>query len=269
MRCEEVRNGLADYLTGGLPESTRAEWRQHLASCAACRAEATALEEIWSALGEIPAEPVDRVAMRARFDGLLAAQPQKPGRVRSAMQRWPQRLVVQAAFGAALFVAGLLVGGFVLMPGSPTPSASPAALDLVELRLELHDMREMLALSLIQQQSASERLRGVSWSNQIDQPGSDIVTALLETLLHDPNVNVRLAAVGALRRFSAQDDVRRGTLEALSDSSSPLVQIALIDYIVETRDKQAADGLRRLSKDAKSDEAVRGRAAWGLERLSS
>ena len=76
-------------------------------------------------------------------------------------------------------------------------------------------MRQMLMLSLMQQQSATERLRGVSGSVQIDQPGAEIVRALLETLMHDPNVNVRLACVDALRRFSEQDVVRRGTVQAL------------------------------------------------------
>ena len=87
--------------------------------------------------------------------------------------------------------------------------------------------------------------------------------------MHDPNVNVRLACVDALRRFSAQDQVRRGTVRALGESSYPLVQIALIDFMVETKDKSAVDALRRLSEDAMVDEAVRGRAAWGLQQLNS
>ena len=129
-------------------------------------------------------------------------------------------------------------------------------------------MRQMLTLSLMQQQSATERLRGVSGSAQIDQPGNEIVGALLDTLMHDPNVNVRLACVDALRRFSGQDQVRRGTIQALSETSYPLVQIALIDYMVETKDTGAADALRRLSEDAMVNEAVRGRAVWGLRQLS-
>ena len=133
---------------------------------------------------------------------------------------------------------------------------------------ELREMREMLMLSLMQQQSATERLRGVSGSVQIDQPGTEIVRALLDTLMHDPNVNVRLACVDALRRFSEQDVVRRGTVQALAESSYPLVQIALIDFMVETKDKDAIDALRRLSEDSTADEAVRGRAAWGVEQLN-
>jgi HEAT repeat protein len=145
--------------------------------------------------------------------------------------------------------------------------AAPAA-DIVELRRELHDMREMLTLSLMQQQSAAERLRGVSGSSQIDQPGGEIVRALLDTLMHDPNVNVRLASVDALRRFAGEAAVQQGTVEALGESSFPLVQIALIDFMVETKDKRAVDALRRLSEDTMANEAVRGRAVWGLQQLN-
>src|SRR5215467_8970144 len=66
-----------------------------------------------------------------------------------------------------------------------------------QMRSELHDMRQMVAISMLQQQSASERLKGVSWSNQIDQPNADFLNSLMDTLMHDSNVNVRLAAVDA------------------------------------------------------------------------
>lgn len=129
-------------------------------------------------------------------------------------------------------------------------------------------MRELLTLSLMQQQSATERLRGVSGSTQIERPGTGIVRALLDTLLHDSNVNVRLASVDALRRFSEQDLVRREIVRALADPLFPLVQIALIDFMVETKDRDAIDALRQLSQDAMANEAVRGRAVWGVEQLS-
>ena len=74
--------------------------------------------------------------------------------------------------------------------------------ELVAMRGELRDLREMVTLSLMQQQSASDRLKGVSWSGQIDCPGSEVVAALLDALMHDPNVNVRLATIDALERFA-------------------------------------------------------------------
>mgnify|MGYP001212168217 FL=1 len=278
MECEEVRNRLADHLNGGLEAqdtSSRAALVEHLAGCAACRAEAEALEDVWARLGEIPADLMNPAAMRERFDEMLDAYQQgledrRPARLWNGVNarlEW-RRPIVQTMLAAALLVVGVVAGGAfdrLLPKPAPVPDAN-----LTELRRELHDVREMLTLSLMQQQSATERLRGVSWSNEIDQPGNEIVSALLDTLLHDQNVNVRLAAVDALRRFSAQDSVRKGTVQALADAaSSPLVQVALIDFMVETKDTEAVATLRRISRDSMVNEAVRGRAVQGLERLGS
>ena len=273
MQCEEVRNRLADYLRGDLAGSARAEWRRHLTSCAACRAETDALEDVWAALNEIPADRADPIAMRTRFDEMLDAQ--QPWPVRSpAVSVWDSigtwmgavgspRVLVRAGAAAALLLVGAMAGR-VAFPPALQPNS-----DLTELRRELRDVREMLTLSLMQQSSATDRLRGVGGSGQIDQPGGEIVAALLDTLQHDPNVNVRLATVDALRRFSEQPIVRSGAARALTDAPSPLVQIALIDFVVETKDAEAVGALRRLSQDATANDAVRRRAVWGLGQLSS
>jgi hypothetical protein len=272
MECEEVRNRLADYLRAELSDAARSELLEHVDTCAACRAEVEAAESMWTRLGEIPADRMDQVAMRARFDDMLEAYQQgfddrRPttNDPRPTTNLWWTRPMFQATFAAALLVIGVLAGG-VFFRLLPKPAPVPGA-DLTELRRELKDVREMLTLSLMQQQSATERLRGVSWSNEIDQPGNAVVSALLDTLLHDPNVNVRLASVDALRRFSGQDSVRKGTARALADTSSPLLQVAIIDFMVETKDTEAVAMLRRLSQDTMVNEAVRGRAARGLERL--
>jgi HEAT repeat protein/putative zinc finger protein len=278
MGCEEIRHRFADDLRHELPEADRAELRRHLVSCQACREEFESLEQVWSGLGDIPGERPDTGMMRARFDqmldghapGLAAARASSGGwkginaRLAGWWPGWAGQPLVQAGFAAGMLVVGVCAGSLGRAPAAPP---QPAA-DLVELRQELHDMREMLTLSLMQQQSAGERLRGVSGSSQIEQPGTEIVRALLDTLMHDPNVNVRLASVDALRRFAGQDVVRQATIEALGESSFPLVQIALIDFMVETKDKRALDALRRLSEDAMTNEAVRGRAAWGVQQLN-
>jgi HEAT repeat protein len=125
----------------------------------------------------------------------------------------------------------------------------------------------LVGLSLMQQTSASERLRGVSWSSGIDRPGDELVEALVGALRHDPSDNVRLATVDALRRFADRDAVRRGAIEALPQQTSPLVQVALIDFVVEVNDRNAIETLRRLSSDPMVNEAVRARAALALERI--
>ena len=174
---------------------------------------------------------------------------------------------MQTALAASLLIGGLLVGRATLSRSAAPPA--PQGSEIAEVRSELREMRQLLTLSLMQQQSATERLRGVSWTAQIDQPGNEVVAALLDTLLHDQNVNVRLAAIDALRRVSDRADVRVGTKRAVTDKSSPLLQVAVIDFMVETRDPQAPDLFRTLASDVSVDASVRGRAQWGLEHFVS
>jgi HEAT repeat protein len=138
-----------------------------------------------------------------------------------------------------------------------------------ELRGELRGMREMVAMTLLQQDSAIGRLQGVSWSHQLERPSDQVLATLLETLQHDPNVNVRLASIDALRAFAAQDRVRTGLVEALGSKQSPMLQMALIDALTDLRERRSVDALRTIADDKKQNEAVRQRARRGLQQLSS
>jgi hypothetical protein len=275
MRCEEVSERFAEYLAHSLDAAVVEDVEQHISSCAECQAEFAGIEALWDALGTVPALPTHSNRMRERFSAMLAAERDAVGRGTASRRSrgatwassfWPGEPLVQMAIAASLLLVGVLVGR--ALPAPPVETAQQAT-QIAAVRNELTDMRQMLTLSLMQQQSATERLRGVNWTSQIEQPGSEIVSALLDTLLHDPNVNVRLAAVDALRRFSDRADVRLGARRAVADPSSPLLQVAMIDFMVETRDPDAPALFRTLAADATLDSSVRGRAQWGLEQFAS
>jgi hypothetical protein len=273
MRCEDISTQLVDYLAGTLADDERQKLERHMLSCAACREELNAASETWGRLGDIPADRPDSRAMRARFDALLAegelAQPRAapPPSRRTRASLWLRRPgnsrpLVQALAAVLLLAVGIQVGREFL----PPPPASP---DVSELRQEVRDLRQMVTLTLLQQQSASERLKGVSWSNQVDGPGNEVVAALIDTLMHDANVNVRLASIDALMRFAEREVVRNAAIRALDTQTSPLVQMALIDFVVETQERGALGTLRRLSGDGMVNEAVRARAIWGINHLEA
>jgi len=135
------------------------------------------------------------------------------------------------------------------------------------MRVEMRELRDMVSRSRMQQQSATDRLKGVTWTGQLDRPSSEVISALVDALMHEPNVNVRLATIDALERFASRDDVRRAAIQAVDRQMSPLVQIALIDFLVKTNERQSAPTLRRLIEDPQVNDAVRSRAAWGLQQL--
>jgi hypothetical protein len=251
MQCEEIPQRHADYLAGTLSDTERAAFQRHVAGCAACQRETESLGGIWTTLEDIPAPEPDSRAMRARFD---AALEREQASARPAGRSFHWNYAMAAGVAAAALIGGIFIG----RGGSQ---------DVTALRGEVRDLKHMVALSLMQQQSASERLKGVSWSNSLEGPGDEIVTALLDTLKHDDNVNVRLASIDALRRFAERTDVRRAAIDVLQTQRSPLVQMALIDFVVETQDRDAAGALRRISGDSESDQTVRARAVWGLEHL--
>jgi len=231
--------------------------------------EADELDATWRMLGAIDAPAPDSERMRARLDAVIDAveQTQAPARPREV-----RTYVLQGLAAAAVLVIGISIGWYARPGGSAfggtrPPSDTSSVSEIAAMRSEMHDLREMVSLSLMQQQSASERIKGVTWTGQLDRPSGEIVTALLDALMHDPNVNVRLATIDALERFASREDVRRGTIQAVQSQSSPLVQIALIDFMVKTNERESADTLRRLAMDPQVNDAVRARAAWGLQQL--
>jgi hypothetical protein len=268
MRCEEIHAHLADHLAGTLLPDVAGQVAEHLRDCQTCAAEVESLQETWQLLGTLPPHSPDSAAMRARFaaslDGFQNGLSTGPARAHVVMRRFsrPGTYAWQLAAAAAAVVIGIAIG----RQTAPAPAITPDA-QLTMLREELREMRQMVTLSLLQQQSASERLKGVSFTNQIDQPDSQITVALLDTLMLDPNVNVRLAAIDALKPMSTRDVVRRGVVDALPRQTSPLVQIALIDFIVEKNGREGVDTLRRLSMDDMLDAAVRARAKQGLQQI--
>jgi hypothetical protein len=263
MACDEVTTRLPDWWAGTLPADERARVAAHLNGCDACRQEAGELGALWHRLGEM-AQDLPAPALRPRFDAWLAGYKAAIGDGRE--RRWRSTpiggwLPLVGALAALVLVAFSFIAGMLVDRRQPAP-------DVVALRQEVQTMRQMLALSLLQQQSANQRLRGLAVSAQLEHPDQALLAVLLGTLHTDPNVNVRLAAIDALRSFAAERAVRDGLVESLARPQSPLVQIALIDTLVDLQEPAARAAFELLASDARANEAVRARAAAALGRSS-
>ncbi len=272
MKCDAVRDLFPDFWAEALDENTKTDIQSHLANCPPCRDENESLSTVWMKLGEFPEEKPS-AALRPRFYAMLEGYQQgldqaKPShRWRDAARSWLGKLPLrrpafQLGLAAVLLMVGFL-GGYVYKP-----TTSNHHDELAQLREEVHDMRQMVTVSLLKQQSASERLKGVSWSNQVIHPDPELLSALLQTLNYDPNVDVRLAAIDALYRFSSEPSVRKALIETLPRQDSPLVQIAVIDLLVQLQERQSIDVLKQLTRDQDLNKVVRERAQWGLQKLS-
>jgi hypothetical protein len=255
MRCEDIEDRLIDITAAGLA-SPDPEVRHHLDVCRDCRAAVERATRAWTLLPVIPEPEPDSAAMRIRFATMLERH--RRGSTVS-WRRWRPAYGVAAALVA--LIAGAALGrqfpaGAVVDPG-----------EFVAVRRELREVKALLTLSLMQQSAASERIKGVTSAARMDDPTADVVSALLDTLALDPSVNVRLASIRALERFSSRPPVRTAVAQAVTREQSPLVTIALIDFIVGAMDRDAIEPLRQLSRDGGRDDAVRETAARAVQRL--
>lgn len=268
MNCERVREQIPEVLAGRLEGAARERLIEHLDTCAACRAQVAELGVVWRGL-EAMAQPEPSPAMKSRFLETLHAyeegfqEAQRRLTYTPPKRNWFWQPAWQVAFATVVLAAGL-AGGRYLMPHEAAPVGNP---EIAQLKGQVDTLRQMVALSLLQDQSASSRLRGVTYSNQMTQPDRDVAQALLHAVSHDSNVNVRLSAVDALAKFASDPEVRRALADSLAVQDSPLVQVALIDLLVQLHAKEGVPVILKLSQDKDANEAVRQRAVSALEKL--
>ena len=105
-------------------------------------------------------------------------------------------------------------------------------------------MRQLVTLSLMEQQSASERLRGVSWAYRAEPSDTDV----LDALVHGRESRFQCERPAGCRGRSADlqletRSARDAVANALSGQSDPIVQVALIDLLVDLKETGAAPEL--------------------------
>lgn len=176
---------------------------------------------------------------------------------------WPAQPAWQLAVSAVLLLLGGLGGHYV----STERAASTGNPEMAQLKNQVDNLRQLVTLSLLKEQSPSARLRGVTYSYQVAQPDPQVEQELLRTVNHDPNVNVRLSAVDAIAKFTKNPQVRRALVESIPVQESPLVQVALIDVLVQVNAHDTVPALKRLSVDSTMDAAVRQRADAAVQKL--
>jgi hypothetical protein len=286
MSCEQIGEWLPDYLQGSLRGEQKGIVEAHMAECADCRDEVA----VWQKLALLPVEQPS-AELRLRFEAMLHAyqegrsdrgraqferagfEPEhsRPERSRAgsgwSLWQWLRTPVGAVAWSAALLLIGLFAGNYA--GGRTTQDKTGANQDrIAQMEQELRATRQLVVLSMLQQQSASERLQGVSYSESEQQLDPQVSTALLHTLRYDASVDVRLAALDALSKHAAQPQVRRGVLDALQEQQSPLVQVALIDQLLEWKDPDVAKQLRNFEQTPNLNPTVKQRAEWAVSKLN-
>jgi predicted anti-sigma-YlaC factor YlaD len=273
MNCTQAQERFADLLDPRPTGDGTAEVRAHLASCPDCQREYSALAQTLAALDALPAARPGP-ALRKNFYAMLEEEKNSAASVHAAAYRHRRaaraslwRWILAPAAAGALALAAFMAGTHYAPP-SAAPGVDPATKrELAELRRQVDSVGQLVVTSLNQQRSTSERLQSVLATVDRKSAGPKVISDLIGSLALDPSINVRLSALDALYPHADQQVVRSSVLATLPREPNPLVQVAMIDFLVAARDREATPELERIARSETIDRAVRDAAKRGLAQL--
>lgn len=203
--------------------------------------------------------PTTSLAMDDKFYAMLAKEKRKESASSAfSLPSWDW-LAPRLAFSAALIVAGF-AGGYLFKGGNNGS-------DVKLLTEQVAELKETMMLSMLEKESATDRLKAVSLSTEMDQVSQKVAQALVQTLNNDPNTNVRLAALEALTPYSRDGKVREALIRSIGKQDSPLIQVALADLMGLLQEKKSVSEFEKILNDKKTPLEVKNRIKESINVL--
>lgn len=266
MISEQYIELVTAYIEGTITSEDRARLNDLINDGEIDILEVKELEQLYKNMGNLPA-PKPGSEMGNRFYRMLEQEKKKQESSPTALfKQYLEKIgrlfqPRQLAFALGLLLLGMLIGNWA------TPFRDYRQ-QLNRLSSEVSDMRQIMMLTLLDNESVTERLKAVNISTEIQSSDDRIAVALLKTLRNDPNVNVRLAAIEALMQHASNPTVREGLVNAIGEQESPIIQTALADAMLILQEKRSVEKFRRLLDQKDLDRDVRSKLQTTVNALS-
>jgi len=249
---------LIEYIDGKATEAERIAIEKELLNNELVRNLYNQLTEVIGAMNEVRVlEPTGK--LKANFEQALQEEIALQARPTKTVFFSP--VVYRVAAGFVLLMVGLAIGYKI-------NQSNVEADRIADLEAKIEENRKMMLAMMDNQLSASQRMVGVSVAYELEKPDDEIVNVLVKTMNEDVNTNVRLAALDALGKFSAEPQVRNNLIGSLKLQKDPVVQIALIQLLVKMKETSVLNQLEKITRDAGVLKAVKDEAHAGILKLS-
>ena len=263
---EKFEKIMADFLDDSQSEDDKKLMAAAMQAGELKEEQLTNLKNFYNQLAAVP-DPEPSPNLRQNFYRMLAQEKQarKTEWLINPMQ-WLQNMlgyftVGRLAYSIVLLGLGVALG--IWHNQRPNPDSEK----LAALTGEMQQMKKLMMLTMLEKPSATERLKAVNLTSDLEKADNKVIQALLQTLNHDPSVNVRLAAIEALYEHAAHPTARQGLVQSIGQQDSPLVQLALADIMVAMQEKNAVQPLRKLLAKENLNEAVKVRIKQSIQVL--
>lgn len=203
--------------------------------------------------------PTPSLAMDDKFYAMLSKEKKKQESPSFSISIPPMGwLFSRLAFAMVLVIAGF-AGGYFFNGRNDS--------DVEQLTAQVVSLKETMMLSLLEKESATDRLKAVSLTSEMNSVSSAVTKALFQTLNSDPSVNVRLAALEALAPYSRDGKVREELIRSIAKQESPMVQVALAELMGQLQEKKSVREFEKILKDDKTPNEVKNRIKESINVL--
>lgn len=260
MNCKEFNELLKEYISGTIDSHELDRLKKHLNSCDKCRSAFLEIEKINAAFDNIPdLEPpletndvMDKMIRqesqtfinKTRFTGIT------------------RRLLIPAGIAASII---LFMAGFYL--GKIQKENHLKDQEILALKQEVIETKNLMILNLIKQQSASKRILATTYAEELEVLNPEVMNALLNALNNDYSANVRLASLEALAKYTDDPNIRLELVKTFDNEEDPIIQLNMINLMVLLNEKSSIQIMQRLVNDDLTPETVKEQAKKGLEVL--
>lgn len=271
MECKDYREQFPFLIAGTADQKLVGSIEKHLEDCEECRREFEAAAKIWNLMGEIP-QPEPPASMKAGFEAILSNYKSELVERRNPVSDWLNKIreywylraQPNLAFSIILLVIGLTTGYLLHRPGQTIVAYSK---QIDSLSSQVSEMKQLMMLALLQDPSASQRIRAVSYTEDMSSVNRKVIDALFTTLNEDQNVNVRLATLEALVNLAEEPMVREGLVRSINLQESPVMQSAIADIMVKLQEKSSVQSLQKLLSKKDLNKMVKTKIENSIQKL--
>ncbi|WP_435353523.1 HEAT repeat domain-containing protein [Emticicia sp. SJ17W-69] len=262
-----------ELMQNKLSEQERSEIEEKISSSVEINAEFNSTKELWEQLGKLHT-PLPSSDVKTRFYSMLdtyknEVEAKEESVFSNLLAHLNTLFTYKPAYNwayALILVTFAGLAGFFI--GKPDNQIVASQNEVKKFSSEMQEMKQMMMLSMLENPTATERLKAVSYTQELTNVDDQVIDALLTTLNFDPNENVRLVTLEALIQLADNPKVREGLVQSLLKQESPLMQVALADAMVKLQEKRSVKQFKQMLQKENLNNAVKGKIEKTIQVLS-
>lgn len=267
MAKKDFEKRILEFLDGSMSEEEKKDFLENLNQYGYEKEEILELRELNKDIADFPV-PEPSEEMSQRFHSMLEhAKYEKQFNsqgIQSLIDVLAKIFTSRIAFNPAFFVIIIPIS---IAFGMWISSNAIYDKKINNMSSEITQMKEVMMLTMLEQPSATERIKAVNLTNDLNEVDEKIIHALVKTLNSDPNVNVRLVTIETLYHYAENPIVREELIKSIALQDSPLIQIALADIMVALQEKKSIKEFNKLLEKKDLNDAARGKILKTIDKL--